>query len=273
MKVWDTVLLGSCPEDLDMLECRLREMDQPEIYRHVIVEGDLTFTGVPKPLYYAENQERFAPWADRIRYVSITPGTLVPGKEPGEAWAREHASRQACRAGLGDAEPDDLIIHGDVDEILTSEAVAEIASRPSWHGPVKLLLKHYSFAVDWKQPWLWPAPSVAALKHVGSFTDLRESGWPAWDLPSGNPAGWHLSWMGGPEAHRAKARSFAHTEAAQMILEAVESGKFYEQGLWHGHDPFGKFYDWEPMIATGPDEPMPRYVSDGLCPRSWFRPR
>jgi hypothetical protein len=255
-----------------MLECRLTEMGRPEIYRHVIVEGTCTFTGQPKPLYYAESRDRFEPWADKIRYVVITPGTDVPGASPGEAWAREGSSRESCRAGLGDAELDDLIIHGDVDEILTAEAVTEIAGF-SLPGPVKLNLRHFSFAVDWEQPWVWHAPSVARLSQIGSFSDLRYHGHPDYALPSGRPAGWHLSWTGGPEAHRVKARSYAHTEAAQMVLDAVESGKFYEQGLWHGHSPDGKFYDWEPMIAADVDETWPRYVYERKCPANWFRPR
>lgn len=274
MKVYDTFLLGSGPQDLDLLECRLYELgDCGQIYRHVIVEGRLTVTGLPKPLYYAENRERFAAWADKIRYVPILPTTEEPGKEPGEAWAREHSSRQACRSGLWDAEPDDVIVHGDLDEIMTTEAVSEIAVPAREWAPHKLRQRHFSFAVDWQQPWWWHAPSVARFGQIGSFTVLRESGWPVWEMPSGEPAGWHLSWLGGPEAMTAKAYSFTHTEVVPMVLEAIASGKFYEQGMWTGGDPDGVWHDWEHMAAVDVDETWPRWVYERKCPGIWFRPR
>ena len=42
-------------DELDMLECRLRELEDV-VYRHVLVEAPVTHRGDPKPLYYAENR-------------------------------------------------------------------------------------------------------------------------------------------------------------------------------------------------------------------------
>ena len=54
-KAWDAFLF--CNE-LDLLEARLTELDSA-VYRHVLVEAPVTFQGDPKPLWYAENKERF----------------------------------------------------------------------------------------------------------------------------------------------------------------------------------------------------------------------
>jgi Glycosyltransferase family 17 len=277
VKLYDTFLFGSGPQDLDLLECRLYELgDHDPFHAHVIVEGACTFTGLPKPLYFMENRSRFAPWLDKIRYFPIMPSTSVAGKQPGEAWAREHASRQACGLGLWDAEPDDLVIHGDVDEILTNEAIAEIAAPPvagyaPW--PYKLKLRHFSFAVDWEQPQLWHAPSVGRFGEIASFTDLREGPWPALDLSSlpPDPAGWHLSWLGGPDAMEVKVHSFSHAEQVKDVTAGIRDGRWLEQGrFWPGAQGHESEYQ---LLARDVDGSWPRWVVERKCPESWFRPR
>ena len=64
-RVFDLIMLGT---ETDMLECRLREFEDKDC-RHVVVESQATHRGAPKPLHYAENKERFAPWSDRIIHV------------------------------------------------------------------------------------------------------------------------------------------------------------------------------------------------------------
>ena len=95
MRVFDTFLF--CDE-LDLLEVRLLELHD-HVYRFVLVESPLTFQGNPKPLYYADNKERFATYADKIIHVIADLDSL------GEGMAREHAQRNATWQGLGDYEP------------------------------------------------------------------------------------------------------------------------------------------------------------------------
>ena len=49
-------------DELDMLELRLGTLDAVVDY-FVLVESPRTFSGMPKPLYYAENKDRFAKWS------------------------------------------------------------------------------------------------------------------------------------------------------------------------------------------------------------------
>jgi beta-1,4-mannosyl-glycoprotein beta-1,4-N-acetylglucosaminyltransferase len=272
VKVFDTVLFGSGPQDLDVLECRLREMGDCGIYAHVVVEGTVTFQGEPKPLWCQEHAARFARWADRIRYVPILPSVAFPGKQPGDAWAREHYSRNAVMGGLFDAEPDDLIIHGDVDEILRAGAVRELvdlATSPMLdNGPCKLELRHFAFAVDWEMPGRWHAPSVVKFGQVKDFTDVRESDWPVVRFASPDPAGWHLSSLGGPEAIRTKIRSFSHAEVVPHYTDEVcwrswERGEFWDAGT-------GRTVQLMPVDVDGS---WPGWVAGRRCPQSWFRPR
>lgn len=271
MKLFDTFLLGSGPTDLDLLETRLYEHDGCGlVYKYVIVEGDVTMTGLPKPMYFAQNRERFDRWKDLIRYVPIHPTTMVPGKEPGEAWAREHCSRQATIYGLQDAVPGDLVLHGDCDEILSVAALSQLTTNPPFLTS-KMNLRHFSYTVEWEQPWRWPAPSVARYGNIGDFTKLREHGWPAYYMPDGEPAGWHLSWLGGPDAIEVKAYSFTHVEAFDLIMDNID--RFYRQGQFIGGGPDGVVRDWYQMEAVDIDPSWPRWIHEGKCPELWLRPR
>jgi beta-1,4-mannosyl-glycoprotein beta-1,4-N-acetylglucosaminyltransferase len=264
-RVFDTFLFNG---ELDVLECRLRELEGCDIYRHVIVEGTTTFQGTPKPLAYSDNLERFAPWAHKIRYVAMTPSADVPGKEPGDAWAREHSSRQATWAGLGDASYGDIIIHGDVDEVISPRAVAAL---PQVESPCKFALRWAHFAVDWLTPWLWPAPSVMRFAQLDDFTVLRERGWPVLPLSG---AGWHLTWLGGPDAIIRKVNSFSHVERIDEITAGARAGKYYERGLlWAGGIPDGSVHGETQLAAAEVDDSWPRWVYERKCPASWFRPR
>ena len=51
--------------ELDILKLRLHVMD-PVVDRFVISEATETFSGKAKPLYYEENKEMFAEFADKI---------------------------------------------------------------------------------------------------------------------------------------------------------------------------------------------------------------
>jgi Glycosyltransferase family 17 len=281
MRVFDTCLYSGIGTEPDLLECRLRELDGA-VDRHVIVEGTLTFQGDPKPLSFErpEMLERFEPWRNRITYVRHTPTTRCPGKEPGETWAREHSSRQAALEGLAaaDVQPGDIILHGDVDEIPSREAIASLREHAAEITPCKLELRFFMFAVDWEVPWRWHAPSVMRYGQLQDFTQLREAGWPAY--PYVRPAGWHLTWLGGEQAARDKVHAFSHTEAIPETEAGLDAGKYYRDGIWW--PGVGRYHE-TPFIAREVDGTWPTWIAGswdagdqrpkGPAPDVWFRPR
>lgn len=236
-------------DELDMLECRLAELEDSPVYRHVLVEAPVTHRGVPKPLYYQENQARFARWADKIIHVVAHP----PGAS--DPWDREHAQRDAAWEVLKDAAPYDRLLLSDIDEI-PSPAVWEATP------PVLLMMRVAVFAVDWLWPVLEPCGVLVRASDagpgLGSVRDGRKN------FPQLNGAGWHLSWMGGHSAHLAKLASHCHLEQdTREIVDRITTGRAFSEG-WH--------IDTK-LIAADVDETWPRYVYERRCPASWFRPR
>ena len=239
-------------DELDMLECRLRELEHV-VYRHVLVEAAVTHRGDPKPLYYAENRERFAAWADRIIYVKATG--LPRGDDP---WLVLHAQQDAAlpaleAAGVAD---DDIVLIADVDEFPP-------ASFPVPDPAVAFRMRLCMYAVDWEYPELHVCSVAARWDYVRrrSLSLVR-------DARGGFPVvtgGWHLTWLGGVDAQRAKLGVHCHTEMRPHEAERIASGRAYRGGEHQS----GKVQ----MIPVDVDETWPRWIAERRCPDSWFRPR
>jgi hypothetical protein len=255
MKVYDSFLFNN---ELSMLECRLTELDAyPQIYRHVLVEAPVDHQGHAKPLHYAENRERFAPWADRIVHV-----VAEDPPDTDYAWKRERAQREQVARGLAGAAPDDYVIVADVDEIPSAAAVSAVTGLAGAIATFEMTC--CVFAVD----WLWPEPmkcsKAAPAGRIGSFERVREGYCEERVIPD---AGFHLTWLGGPGAVRAKMAAHCHLECNEGIA-AVLGDRVYRDGV-------NPFWQWStrPLVPADVDETWPRYVFERRCPASWFRPR
>ena len=264
MRIFDTFIFFN---ELDLLECRLRELEDLPI-QHILVESAVTLQGNPKPLYYRENQERFAPWKDRIKTVVVGDAPMLQLQN---SWQRQAYQRECIFIGLKalDAELDDLIIFSDVDEIPRASVL-----RQDMETPRALSLKHHLFAVDWLHPYPITAPVAVRLKDVGHFDSLRirKNGWRTrkngWrQIPD---AGWHFSWLGGPNAIKLKAAAYAHTELTDLIQRWADEGRLYQSG--HAWSSDGSILDIQ-MVAVEVDETYPRWMQEGKFPPSWYRPR
>ncbi len=243
-------------DELDVLECRLTELEDTDV-THVLAEATLTHQGRPKPLHYAENRDRFARWKDRIVHVAVED--LDPGDR--SDWGRENAQREACRRGLADAGPDDVIIHSDCDEILRAEAID--AARQMTGKGLRLRLRHFIFAADWEiiGGEVWDKPAATRLKDITTFTGLRRGN----DFPVVQDMGWHLSFFGGPEGIRRKMTGDCHPEKRAEVIRYADEGLSWEKGLF----PF----DVGHAQPVDVDETWPRYIREGRAPQVWFRPR
>ena len=93
--------------ELDLLEIRLHSL-APYVDRFVLVESPITHSGKPKPLFFEENKERF-------KGFNITH--IISPPMEGGSWDIEINQRGHILDGIKDADPEDVILISDVDEI------------------------------------------------------------------------------------------------------------------------------------------------------------
>lgn len=233
-------------DELDLLECRLIELDQA-VYRHVLVESPITFQGRPKPLYFAENKERFAPWADKIIHVVADLEDYL------DHWAREHASREALWCGLDDFGGDDILLLSDADEIPRAKACQEAVGR-------SLLMRNHVLAVNLLSPGWWGGTVAVSGPSRPSMQEVRDRKHSTIQavIPD---AGWHFPWLGGPDAIRAKVGSFSHPEMAETVNANAERLYANRQNPGSG----GKH-----LILTAIDSSWPQYMQEKRGPSVWY---
>lgn len=186
-RIFDCVLLAAEPE-LDLLEARFREFeDIPEV-THVIAEAPVTHQGDPKPLHFWENARgRFAAWDGRWTSVRVEPHEL-PDADPA---ARKNALRDYLAHGFSGG-PDDIILHGGIDEIPADWVVRRLAAG---HVPlpVTLSMRWCAYTAGQVHPLQWHGTAAQARRDMTTFTGLRQD---RESFPLIITAGTRLSMMG-----------------------------------------------------------------------------
>ena len=237
--------------ELDLCEIRFNVL-KDVVDKFVVVEGTLTHTGKPKPLYFCENKERFAAFADKIIHVVVDdfPTPPVGYSERDASWMREDWQRNAMVRGLKDAKPEDLVIISDVDEIPRPEVIARLkAARPS--GVTALGIEVFCYYLNFKNYTHYEitAPKVlsyATLTNPKTYEGMRplvnhdpwvNKGPTTTNIRCIRPtrvikhAGWHFSYLGGAEAIIRKIGSIAIEYAnekntnAKWLAEVIERGE------------------------------------------------
>lgn len=263
-------------DEADILELRLTEL-YDVVDHFVLVEADVTHTDVQKPYHFSESPERFAEWADKIIVVRATD--LPTKEEAPDPWAREHAQREWIEAGFASIphlSMSDIILQSDVDEVPRALYVRNV--RPGV-GLAAFGMRGHFFAVDWLYPHIWNgtvAGTVRTILGLGPtpFALMRDSrnghvfnpSIPTGVRPPGyDDAGWHLSWLGGPDRARQKVGSFCHPEVSELIEAGIADDlRFWREGV---------HVDGCKMAPVDVNDEWPRWIVDGNAPESWYRPR
>ena len=258
--------------ELDLLEIRLNVL-KDVVDKFIIAEAPWTHSGQPKQLLRPCDMERFAAFKDRMIYlVAGNPPTSPSLTHRQNAWIRENFQRNELTKGLVHAQPDDLILLSDIDEIPDPKAIQETKSLT---GVTRFDMRFYNFFLNFRNYSVpnWPIGTQACT--FKTFLDERTySGYsPDQFIPqevnrgatlsklrmvaSQNKlknAGWHFSYCGGIEAIITKLGAFAHTECntkkstdPEVIRTAIQSGK----------DAIGRGYRF---FAEPIDENFPEYI-------------
>lgn len=203
--------------ELELLSYRLKVLNDVVDY-FVIVESTHTFVGKEKPLFYQENQERFAEYHHKIIHIIVDD---MPYIHPnidirlGQQRKNEGAQRNAIAAGFAKIkglEPADILIITDLDEIPDPRSLALVKTGEI---PVDISILHmdlyyYNLHVKYTIKCNWP--KILSYKK---FMELNLS----CSLIRGithcaiiEDGGWHLSYFGDYEFMKNKTENFSHQE-------------------------------------------------------------
>lgn len=236
--------------EVDLLELRM-EQHYPHVDYMVLAEATRTFSGLPKPLHYNESKARFRRFADKIIHVIVEDDVNSTN-----AWAREKFQRDAIARGLGEAGPGDVVLLGDLDELLRDTAFQNLRRSPLETGDVRCFeLRWYQHYFNLKLPgmWLRNGPRAARCADIPSMSRLRAVKGPAEKGPQERvrqvmaslsmrrlirrsverDAGWHFSWLGGADSVAEKLKAIPpqvglqanHAEAAVHFVPTLEKLK------------------------------------------------
>ena len=178
-RVFDAVLFNN---ELDILMIRWQEL-LPFVSEFILLESNSTFTGIPKPLFFAKNRHLFSFIESRLTYGTIG-GRFVKGENPfvEESFQRVALDQLIRIAGISD---DDLLIMSDADEIPSGHTIDLLR----WcndipqilHLQLKNYLYSYEFFLDndsWRASVHRYKPGETRYVHFRQSDELlADSGW------------------------------------------------------------------------------------------------
>lgn len=183
-RVFDGIIFSN---ELDILELRWREL-HPFITKFVILEANTTFTGIPKPLFFATNRDRFAFAEEKIVH-GVFPGRIASYGSREDPFVRESEQRRAMNGLLLHAgiNFDDLLIMSDADEIPSPHTVKLLQWCDGVPDVLHLELRNYMYSFEFPVDY----NSWRATVHVyGPWTRYQHSR--QTDIIFSD-AGWHCS--------------------------------------------------------------------------------
>lgn len=254
MQIYDCFIFY---KELDILEIRLNEL-YPVVDRFVLVEARKTHTGQPKTLFYDDNKARYARFADKIIHVIVDdiPADRAKGVEA------SYYHRDRINDGLKGANPDDLIMVSDADEIPSAESIRRIVETGMYRDAIIYYeMPVYHFKLNWRvhrkksqfntkiierryfrgaqhlrfsravisrslpapiEKLLWQARTAVGFGHVLERRVIEGQGW-------------HFSFMFDKSGIREKVRAYGHfdRETGDSLSDQALETKFLEQrSMW-----------------------------------------
>lgn len=261
MKIYDCFPFYN---ELDLLELRLEEL-YDHVDKFVIVEATTTFQSNPKSLFLKEHWGKYAQYHDKMIHVIVDDAPGDPN-----AWVNDIFQRNSIMRGLVNADPDDICIIGDADEILRPEIIDHIRANPKdimgFRMPYFNFKFNYMLVNNWESYHVW---TVACRRKFLEEPDaFRGTRFDLTQLPLDyeddtirmyEHAGWHFTYLGDTEFVKNKIRSFAHTELNNNeILDNIDVDTMIEKGI--GHNP----KDTRPFVQVAVDDYFPKALVNNL---------
>lgn len=199
--------------ELDLLRLKCETL-KGVVDAHVIVEATTTFTGKPKPLYFAENREQF-------KGFNIISSVVDLPKDVPSPWDREGASHRLLLQAVKPLSPE-IVIWSDTDEIARPDSVERF--RKVGREVATLEMDHLIFFFDRHRADIKDRNGKIAFfdKNREHQPWRGETHWPVL-----NDAGWHFEYFGQRDTllEKLNATSHAVEEGAAHMRDKVALGE------------------------------------------------
>lgn len=192
--------------EYDILELRLEELFDVVNY-FVIVEANITFSGLKKEWNFENNKKRYEKYLSKIIYIKCDD------LQGNNAWEIEYAHRNSISKCLHLFNDTDIILISDVDEIPRREYVEQIRIP---RLPLRFVMDFYNYNFNCRVTPEWKSGTVA-LSKINLTENSPQFYRMIQNLPYIEKAGWHFSWFGDVEQCKDKIKSFAHQELNNEI--------------------------------------------------------
>ena len=247
--------------EISLLEIRLNEL-KDTVDCFVIVEANLTGSGIEKGFIFEENQYKFKDFP--ILYIKHTIDKTI-ASDYEERHNRMYQQRHGFQIGVAglNLANDDLIIMSDLDEIPRGNVIRDLKSGiiPIQHNSfLTLVLRGSFYYVNTKfmspESHVWfPCPVISTRKTFVN-TDLKWMRHNKDHFPHINNAGWHFSHLGSPEVLQQKMLASSHTEYCGEKFTSIENIARRRNLL---ADPYDRGYDIKRFDL---DDDYPQYLLD-----------
>ena len=245
-------------QEYDIVEGRLEYLYDTVDY-FIIVEGNITHSGKPKPLNFLENKSRYKKYLDKILYLPWTynVSNLNLDYKPNSLdlssphWVIEHAQRDHISEGLKFFPDDAFVMISDADEIPFKEKILGCCDILNRGETEFITLRQDMFVNNFKNlsnsPWLGTVigKNKSARQRTPQWMRDYRSAFSSWWS-----AGYHLSYWGDAESIAYKISNFAHQEYNNPNYTDVNA---ITSKLSQGIDLFGR----ESLVQFNPDDVRP----------------
>lgn len=211
--------------ELDLLEIRLEE-HYDYVDHFVIAESNKSHQGFDKEYFLENNWNRYKKYHDKIIHIKVDD---MPNDT--YTWTLENHQRNALARGLGQANPDDVIVVSDCDEMLrpsTFNLMREDTTRKLWVCRQPIFWSKINYAqIEPKHSGYNVNSMAVTFSRLTTPQELRnQTHWAFHSLPMQTlnseirtiqHAGWHFSYLGDNKQAVSKLENFAHAEARHLI--------------------------------------------------------
>lgn len=239
MPVYDIFTFNN---EIEMLLVRLVE-HSPFVDQFILLQGDKTFTGKPKPLINVLGDPRIKSFQDRIILK-----TIRLDEKPNSPWDNELKQRNASFSAVSIRE-NDVVFLSDVDEIISRNSWKNLLERMKSEKVLSVWLEMFNFFINyrlvdsmWLQPKLIRGDLILQSERTANdfrvdYSLPRTDGW----------CGWHFSFVMSENQIADKISSYSHQEFNRPIFT---SQKRIKDQLRKRRDLLKRRLKFEPVEVT-----------------------